>query len=293
MSSRHVIADDLVAARLPTRWVTVDGHDLAMVAVAPARPTGGPVLLLPGYTGSKEDFTLLLPLLAAAGHPAYAVDLPGQYQSWSPAEPAAYTVAEVAQVVVGLIAALGRGPVNLVGHSFGGMVARAVVLDHAQAGAVRSLTLLSSGPDGASLLPHRHQVMDALRPLALRGDLVAVAQALGRLAELDPGHVPPPPRLGAFLAERFLASSAVGLVGTGDALQGEPDRTDELASHATAIGLPLAVVHGADDDAWPAAVLTETALRLDARHVALDGVGHSPAAEAPAATSTALLPGLV
>lgn len=291
MSSRSVTGDDLIAARLPTRWVSVDGHDIAVVGAVPAHPTGAPVLLLPGYTGSKEDFTLLLPLLAAAGHPAHAVDLPGQYQSWAPTDPAAYAVDALAEVVVGIARALTPEPLHLVGHSFGGMISRAVVLDHADAGIVGSLTLLSSGPDGASLLPHRHQAMNALRPMALTGDLAAVAAALGRLAELDPGHVPPPPLLGAFLAERFLTSSAVGLVGTGDALQGEPDRTDALAAHARSTGLPVSVVHGSDDDAWPATVLADTARRLGARHAQLDGVGHSPAADAPRRTLAALLPG--
>lgn len=290
MGSRFAEPDALVTQRLPTRWLTVEGRDLATTAVVPARATGAAVLLLPGYTGSKEDFTLLLPLLAAAGHPAYSVDLRGQYESWAPHDLADYEVGEVGAEVVALIAALAVGPVHLVGHSFGGMVARSVLLDH-HAAPVRSLTLLSSGPDGATLLPQRTAVMDGLRPLALTGDLLAVQEALGRLAASVPGHVPPPPRLGQFLAERFLASSALGLVGTGDALVAEPDRTDELAARAAELGVALSVVHGSDDDAWPAPVLMQTARRLGARHVQLDGVGHSPAAEVPAETADALLPG--
>ena len=46
---------------------------------------------MPGYTGSKEDFAPLLAPLAAAGFAATAIDLPGQYESPGPADPAGYT----------------------------------------------------------------------------------------------------------------------------------------------------------------------------------------------------------
>src|SRR3954469_19375886 len=42
------------------------------------------VLLVPGYTGSKEDFAPLLDGIAAAGLRAIAVDLPGQFESAGP-----------------------------------------------------------------------------------------------------------------------------------------------------------------------------------------------------------------
>ena len=38
-----------------------------------------PVLLVPGATGSKEDFVLMMPLLAAAGYFTLSFDLAGQY----------------------------------------------------------------------------------------------------------------------------------------------------------------------------------------------------------------------
>ncbi len=45
---------------------------------------GPAVLFVPGYTGTKEDFAPLLPLLAAAGLRAVAMDLPGQYETPGP-----------------------------------------------------------------------------------------------------------------------------------------------------------------------------------------------------------------
>src|SRR5690606_20183834 len=41
----------------------------------------GHVLLVPGWTGSKEDFAALLPLLADAGFDVTAYDQRGQYET--------------------------------------------------------------------------------------------------------------------------------------------------------------------------------------------------------------------
>jgi pimeloyl-ACP methyl ester carboxylesterase len=42
---------------------------------------GPPVLLLPGYTGSKEDFAPLFGPLTDAGYAVVSIDLPGQFES--------------------------------------------------------------------------------------------------------------------------------------------------------------------------------------------------------------------
>ena len=53
----------------------------------------GTALLVPGYTGSKEDFIPLLGPLAAAGRRVVAIDMRGQYQTPGPDDPAAYRLA--------------------------------------------------------------------------------------------------------------------------------------------------------------------------------------------------------
>src|SRR6478609_1537076 len=60
----------------------------------------GTVLLVAGYTGSKEDFAPLLAPLAEAGYRVVAIDQRGQYESPGPDDPAAYSVAELAADVV-------------------------------------------------------------------------------------------------------------------------------------------------------------------------------------------------
>ena len=53
--------------------------DLALVEAG--QEDGHRVVLIPGVTGSKEDFSLMLPLLAAAGFRGESFDLAGQYES--------------------------------------------------------------------------------------------------------------------------------------------------------------------------------------------------------------------
>lgn len=103
-----------------------DGRLAALEAapVGPA-PVRGVAVLSPGFTGSKEDFILLLSPLAAAGYRVIAYDQRGQYESSGPDRERAYSIALFARDLREVIGAVGNGePVHLVGHSFGGLVAR-------------------------------------------------------------------------------------------------------------------------------------------------------------------------
>ncbi len=72
---------------MPYPWFMHDGGVTRTLAtpdgpVAVLETGDGPaVLFVPGYTGTKEDFAPLLPLLADAGLRAVAMDLPGQYET--------------------------------------------------------------------------------------------------------------------------------------------------------------------------------------------------------------------
>lgn len=249
------------------------------LAVLHAGDSGPHVVLVPGYTGSKEDFRLVLQPLAALGYRVLAVDLRGQYESTGPDDPGAYTVAALASEVQQLIATLDE-PVHLVGHSFGGLVCRAAsLLDQNQ---LRSLTLLASGP--AALSGARVDAVAAVRPLLESSGLVAVADLLDELEAKLPPEQQRPAELLAFLRTRLLANNPVGLMAMADALTSEPDRVDELAGS----GLPVLVAYGESDDAWSPTVQAEMAERLGARHVVIDAAAHSPAVENPDATVAAL-----
>jgi len=241
--------------------------------------TGTPAVLVPGYTGSKEDFALVLAALAATGRRVAAMDQRGQFESPGPDDPAAYTVETLAADVNAVAADLaGRsgGPVHLLGHSFGGLVTRGAVL--ADPTAAASLVLLGSGP--AAIGGERRARMEALRPLLAEGGMAAVYEQLELLAAGDARTANRPPELTAFLRRRFLASSPVALQAMGDVLRTEPDRVGALRE----TGVPVLVAYGEGDDSWTPAVQADMAERLHARRVVVPGAAHSPAVENPPAT---------
>jgi pimeloyl-ACP methyl ester carboxylesterase len=268
---------------LPTHRLALSGGDLAYLDVAAASSVGqagGPAaataVFVPGYTGSKEDFALLAAPVAAGGVRFVAIDQRGQFESVGPDDPATYRIAALAAELNEFLTALGAGPVHLVGHSFGGLVARAAAI--AEPGAVASLTLLGSGPAGLS--GARVDRMRALAPLLdSHGPEVLFDAILGRASGT------PDDELTAFLRRRFLASSLTALRVMGDEVVAEPDRIEELR----ATGLPILVACGEQDDAWDPPTQRSMAERLGAPFTVIAGALHSPAAERPAETARVLL----
>jgi pimeloyl-ACP methyl ester carboxylesterase len=271
---KHLRLDPRVA---PARLPAASGELAALVATpdAGAPPAPG-VLLVPGYTGSKEDFIHLLPLLADTGHAVTAIDLRGQYESGGPEDAAAYTIESLAADVAGLLP--NDEPWHLVGHSFGGLICRAAVLAGAPA---RSLTLLCSGP--AQLGGNRGALIEMMRPLLADGGVPAVWEASNSLPS-DPAEPPVSDEVQEFLKRRFLASPAAALIGMGTELTTAADRVEELA----ALDLPVLVACGENDDAWLPAEQQSMATRLGARYVEFPGLSHSPAVDDAAVVAAAL-----
>ncbi|MBQ1100252.1 alpha/beta fold hydrolase [Streptomyces sp. b94] len=251
--------------------------------VAGGAEAKGTVLMLPGFTGSKEDFTLLHEPLGARGYRTVAVDGRGQYETDGPEhDEAGYAQAELARDVLAQVAALGTR-VHLLGHSLGGQIARAaVLLDHAP---FLSLTLMSSGPARISDSQQRRVKLlrDALDTMTM-AEVWKVTQAMGPPEEVGapaPAHGPDEPDR---LRARWLGTRPAQLLATGRQLCTEPDRVGELA----AVPLPLHVLSGAYDDTWPVPLLDEMAVRLGARRTVIAGAEHSPNTDRPEPTARAL-----
>lgn len=272
------------------RSVRVDterGGFAVLRAVPPSGDVRGTALLLPGFTGSKEDFIALLEPLAAAGFQVFAVDQRGQYETGGPADPAAYELEPLALDLLALTAALtgtAGQPVHLLGHSFGGYVVREAVLRRTAEGADLpwdSLTLMSTGPGPVE--PEEAKRAELLLSVLPLMDMESIWQAMRELEGVpDPR---PAPEIEDFLHRRWLANVPESLATTGRQLTVEPDRVDELA----AVELPKLVLSGETDYAWSVEKQAAMAERLGARHVALAGAGHSPNADRPEATAATLV----
>jgi pimeloyl-ACP methyl ester carboxylesterase len=279
------------------RPLTIRGHRGAFAALE-AQPTTGvcerrPALLLPGFTGSKEDFIAVLQPLASAGRRVVAVDMRGQYQSQGPTSAGGYAPDQLAADVTAIIDTLaddGQG-VHLVGHSLGGLIAREVTL--ARTARIISLTLLGSGP--GRLTGQRAEMLRGMLAMmsgTSDGRLPPDHRLRATVAKIWDEHLAPqaradgvPEPMIAFLHRRMMSNSPTGLVAMGRYLLACTDRTAELASLG---GPPILVLYGENDDAWRPAVQERMARRLGAQRVCIPGVGHSPPVEAPETTASTL-----
>ncbi|MDP9443797.1 MAG: alpha/beta hydrolase [Actinomycetota bacterium] len=248
--------------------------------VAPASRPRGTVVLLPGWTGSKEDFIALLPLLRDAGWSTVSYDQRGQYES-----PAGhdedFTLDGFAADACAVAAAVDDRPVHLLGHSFGGLVAQTAVL--AQPASFASLTLLCSGP-AAFTDTARAALLSRLADALATETLADVYAAKLEHDACGGGGATPSPEVAAFLRRRFLANHPGSLAAISRLLVSAQDRVAELAQ----LDVPIHVVYGADDDGWPTAVQDAMAARLGGVAHVLPAAGHSPAAENPRATAELL-----
>ncbi len=242
----------------------------------------GTALLVPGYTGSKEDFIPVLDRLAGEGRRVVAVDQRGQYQSPGPDDPAAYDPIELGKDIASVARA--TAAVHLLGHSFGGLVAREAVL--AGSYIPGSLTLLCSGP-AALTGPRADELRYTLEFVAG----VALSDLGDKISEIWHGVLEPqaiadgtPAFIREFVGERLLANNPVGLVTMARHLLTAADKTADLGKRDIA----AFVLYGENDNGWPLTRQDDMARRLSARRASIPGAAHSPAVEAPSALAAQL-----
>lgn len=273
------LPNDVARVEIPT-----PSGPIAALEIAPPHPRGT-VLLVPGFTGSKEDFIALLPGLGELGWRAVAIDQRGQFESKAsrpmpPPQDGAFpphdeVLVEAATAVLEVATGLG-GRVHLVGHSFGGLVSRRAVL--LQPSAFASLTLVGSGP--GQVPEPQWEGLEALRqgmPFATLEMIWDIKDARDR----ELGLVAPDPEIHEFLRTRFLNNDPWHLVAFATALLDETDRVEELSDACSRHGIPALVITGEADDVWSPEVQRDMARRLRATWALLPHCAHSPAAERP------------
>jgi pimeloyl-ACP methyl ester carboxylesterase len=243
-----------------------------LATVSMGQPGNPRVLLIPGATGSKEDFSLMLPELAAAGYFVLSCDIAGQYES-AAAGPeklvppgAHYDYDLFCNDLLALLDA-GDGPAHVVGYSFAAIVAELAFARRPEK--FRSLTLISCPPEPG----HSFRGIRILGRLSIHiGGRVGAALMIWGIRSNFIGVAPNRLR---FVNHRFRftrRSSVSDILGL---MQHAPDLRELLA----AASLPKFVAVG-EHDLWPLSLHRSFAQSIGARIAVYRG-GHSPSETSP------------
>jgi pimeloyl-ACP methyl ester carboxylesterase len=226
-----------------------------------------PVVLAPGATGSKEDFTLLGPLLVAAGYRVVTYDMAGQYES-AGAGPVPGAHYDYDLFVADMVAVLEyTGPAHLLGYSFAGTVAELTTVRRPDL--VRSLTLLTAPPlEG--------QAFRGVRLIGWLSRLTTAHQGAGLMIW---GIVTNKNRVGPrqleFVRSRFALTRRESV----DDIIGLMRHIPAVSGPLRDTGVPLLVATG-EHDLWPVPLHRAFAERIGAS-LAVYRTGHSPCETAP------------
>lgn len=233
--------------------------------------TGPRVVLVPGVVGSKEDFVLLFPLLAAAGCRVESFDLAGHYQSagagpWRLDPPREHFDYQL--FVDDLVAILEDGPpAHVLGYSFAGLVTELALIQRPDL--FRSLTLMSAPPATG-------QVFRAVKGVGPLSDTSSPRRAAGivlwgiryNLNRTPPGRI-------AFVRERLETIPRSCIDDVMGLMMAMPDVADAVAG----VDVPKLIAVG-EHDLWPRAQHAAYAERIGAR-LAVYPAGHAPCETTP------------
>jgi pimeloyl-ACP methyl ester carboxylesterase len=255
-----------------TERTTFDAPSGSLARVALGPEAGPRVVLVPGATGSKEDFVLMMPLLAAAGYRVESFDLAGQYESWS-AGPwnrrpprAHYDERLFLDDLIGVLDD-GAGDAHVLGYSFAGTLAALALLERPDRFA--SLTLLSAPPEpGQAFRSVKRVGAVSAFTTPRQGAALMLWGIRNNLNRVSPRRL-------AFVRERFALTRRESV----DDIIGLMMQTPDLRVGLAAAPVPKLVAVG-EHDLWPRELHARFAERIRARF-AVYPTGHSPCETAP------------
>lgn len=131
------------------------------------------LVLVHGFTGSRDDWREQLPELAELGR-TIGLDQRGHGGSTNTGDPASYSLDQLTEDLALALDALDTGPCDLLGHSLGGMVTLRVALAHPER--VSSLILMDTAARGIGLLPKT--VMEGSARLAREAGMGSLARIM-------------------------------------------------------------------------------------------------------------------
>lgn len=226
--------------------ISVQGEPLATVLYQP-EVVESDVVLIHGFTGSKEDFTDISLLFAQQGHRVLTFDNRGQHESGYSHRSDGYSMTSLAWDVIELVERLRFNKPHLMGHSFGGLVSQQAVIFAPDLWS--SLTLFCSGPGGKSTWfgnPHFENLTNENK--------VEKWEKYLDQGSLNRDKYP-------LLKKRWIASDAVATMEYREHLR----NFNSLISEIAKIGISSHVAFGENDDVWPLDEQREMAQELSAR----------------------------
>lgn len=112
-----------------SEYVDAGGYRLHYFEALPPDGNGTPLVLIHGLGARGEDWSKMIPVMAARGFHVYVPDLPGYGRSSRPAE-ASYSISMEEAAVVSFMQAVHVSRADVGGWSMGGWIAMKLALDH-------------------------------------------------------------------------------------------------------------------------------------------------------------------
>ncbi len=243
---------------------------------------GFPVVLVHGFTGNSRNWALTVPVLTRQFR-TISVDLRGHGHSAKPVRQEDYTLEAMADDVYALLQHLGVRECYLAGHSMGGMVSQHIVLDHPEL--VRALVLVDTAaeiPQGL-LQKERRAERERLAEIAREKGMEAVFEEQLRVNPLRERIEANPEFLRTWREQFLLTSREAYMFGA----HGMATRRS-LLSELHRVTTPTLVICGENDEPFLDASRKMHAAIPDSRLEMIEGAGHSPQIETPAAFNTVI-----
>jgi pimeloyl-ACP methyl ester carboxylesterase len=251
-------------------WHEAPSGRLAHIALGdPAAPR---VVLVPGVTGSKEDFILMMPLLVEAGYRVESFDMAGQYES-ADAGPENLSPPRRRYdhdlFVDDLLSVLevGAAPAHVLGYSFAGTVSQLAFARRPEL--FSSLTLLSCPPEpGQGFRGVKRIGWISWVSTGRMGAAMMIGGVKANATKVPPGRL-------EFVRNRFALTRRRAV---GDIIS-LMKRAPDLRPVLSAADMPKLVAVG-EHDLWPLSLHAAHADAIGAE-LAVYVTGHSPCETAP------------
>lgn len=249
-----------------TTFVDIQGEKLAVELYEPKARIAD-VVLVHGFTGSKEDFNELGPLLAEMGYRVLTFDNRGQHESSHSKREDGYSMPSLARDVIEISQHYGFEKPHLLGHSFGGLVSQRAAVDAPDYW--KSLTLFCTGPHWIPDKPDLDATTHILETMTMEDSWNKYKEETDKLL----------PRYELY-KKRWKASDPESTKRMAHHLQD----TQALTQEIIATKIPVHVVYGENDDAWPMPMQDQMAKDLSAPRTIIKDAGHCPNEDQPEET---------